>query len=299
MSDKPIVGIVTKPANIYQRKHDLWSELNVKQEFADILKKYNIITIGIIPQGIELDIMNCNDMKSSCEKELSTEDRIDLIQQISLCSGIILQGGLTSHKYEVFIAEYCIENDIPILGICAGFNNIARAIELDIGRNSELSKIHDIYSPNHCHKVFIGPTAKILDDISLNEFDVNSIHQMIMYQSSINGNRNKLINIEAISTEGNEDTIEAFSLKYTKFTLAIKWHPELLPNDELTDVIFRKFSKAVNIEYAEDNSDAKSVAKLARYYNLPFDVVRRITCQKIFDILSKDISSQDDESNKK
>jgi len=47
---------------------------------------------------------------------------------IDKCDGIVIQGGLSSDDYEIKAAKYAIDNDIPILGICAGFNNIIRAM---------------------------------------------------------------------------------------------------------------------------------------------------------------------------
>ena len=56
------------------------------------------------------------------------EEKENLIAQLKLCDGVILQGGAETDNYEIVIAKYCYENDVPILGICAGQNNIARAL---------------------------------------------------------------------------------------------------------------------------------------------------------------------------
>ena len=37
-------------------------------------------------------------------------DKENIIKQIELCDGIILQGGNTNESYEPFIARYCYEN---------------------------------------------------------------------------------------------------------------------------------------------------------------------------------------------
>ncbi len=59
---------------------------------------------------------------------LSAEERENLIAQIKLCDGIIMQGGIETDNYEIIIAKYCYDNNIPVLGICAGQNNIVRAL---------------------------------------------------------------------------------------------------------------------------------------------------------------------------
>lgn len=244
-----IVGIVMKPFLTSQVTGSLWKDLYVKQDFTDILSTYNITTIGIIPQGISLDRENSDDISLSKEKELTDIEKNRLISQMNLCDGLILQGGLSSHKYEVFIAQYAIEHDIPILGICAGFNNIARAVNTEVSYDEELAKNHDIYSPEHCHSIIIQNNAKVLllKDVSNREIFVNSIHSMTL-RTSTSFINNRIV-VEAIAKDpgicGMQNvTVEAFSVKDTRFCLAIKWHPELLPYDEITEIIFRKFVEA-------------------------------------------------------
>lgn len=247
-----IIGIVMKPFLTSQiTGKSLWKDLYIKQDFSDILSIYNATSIGIIPQSILLNRENSNDIDLSKENELTYIEKNHLISQINLCNGLILQGGLSSHKYEIFIAQYAIKHNIPILGICAGFNNIARAIGIKVEYNKELAKKHNIYNTKVCHSITIQKDAKILsqNDLLDTTFFVNSIHSMILPICKIQSN-NK-INIEAIAKDFeiediSETTIEAFSVKNTKFCLAIKWHPELLPNDKITNIIFKKFVEACN-----------------------------------------------------
>ena len=183
------------------------------------------------------------------EKDLTEKEKNYLITQIELCDGIILQGGLSSHNYEIFIAKYAIEHNIPLLGICAGFNNIARALGTEVDCDKNLVDSHDIYSSECCHNVIIQDTAKVLKQLG-NECFVNSIHSMTLNLET--AKLNKRINLEAI-VENNIDgkkkvTVEAFSVKDTKFCLAIKWHPELLKKEESTRIIFSEFVKACGKE---------------------------------------------------
>jgi len=244
-----IIGIVMKPFLTSQITGSLWKDLYVKQDFTDILSTYNATSIGIIPQGISLDRENGNDIDLSKEKELTDVEKNHLISQINLCDGLILQGGLSSHKYEVFIAQYAIEHNIPILGICAGFNNIARAIGTEVEYDEELIEKHDIYSSKCCHPVIIQKNAKVLlqEELSDEVISVNSIHSMTLHKCAVH--TNERINVEAIAKDSGiwgipKVTVEAFSVKDTKFCLAVKWHPELLPDNKVTTTIFRKFIEA-------------------------------------------------------
>ena len=44
---------------------------------------------------------------------------------IELCDGIILPGGEKTFEYDTYVVNYCIKNDIPILGICLGMQIMA------------------------------------------------------------------------------------------------------------------------------------------------------------------------------
>lgn len=232
-----------KPYLLSQISGSLWEELYLKQDYANILSRYNATSIGIVPQSIKLDRKNSDDIELYKENELTVTEKNNILSQISLCDGIILQGGLSSHKYEVFIAHYAIEHNIPILGICAGFNNIARAIGTEVEYNQELAKKHDIYDskPSHNAKICKGG---IFDNVlTENNIKVNSIHTMTLNKSI--AQQNKRILVEVISEDSEFiQTVEAFSVKDTKFCLAIKWHPELLPNDKMTNLIFQQFCNA-------------------------------------------------------
>lgn len=235
-----VVGIVTKPV-LDKKKELLWQNLYIQQNIADILNKYDITCMGIIPQGIKLDRVNSDDINLEIEEDLTESEKKHIINQMKLCNGIILQGGISSHKYEIFIAQYAIENNIPIIGICAGFNNILRAIGIEVEYDKEIANIHDIYSIEKYHKVYTQDNAKVIKQTC----EVNSIHTMSIAKSILLNNEH--VNIEAIAIDnidGKEiETVEAFKLNNTKFAVGIKWHPELLPDDEITNIIFKIFIK--------------------------------------------------------
>lgn len=242
---RPIIGIVMKPFLKEQLRDSIWKDLYVKQDFTDILSKCGATCIGIIPQDVTIDRESSNDVYLSKECDLTDVEKDYLISQINLCDGIILQGGLSSHKYEVFIAQYAIKHNIPLLGICAGFNNIARAIGIEVEYDEELAKKHDIYSSEPCHPIFIQKDGNILCKEFLKDIVwVNSIHNMTLSTSV--AFLNKRIVVEAIAKDSGlwgipMTTVEAFSVNDTDFCLAIKWHPELRPDDEITVLIFNKF----------------------------------------------------------
>ena len=78
-------------------------------------------------------------------------------EQIALCDGIVLQGGGYVDEYECFIAKFCYDYDIPILGICAGKHNMVRAVGGSIGKlgNEDHNK-----EERYVHSIKIDKTSK-------------------------------------------------------------------------------------------------------------------------------------------
>ena len=117
---KPIIGIVSKHYGAYKsKKIDTFIRDEVKQAIFD----NGGIAIGILP--VERDINYSGD---DWKENLENEQKEELTLQIDLCDGIILQGGTEMDNYEMIVAKYCYEKDIPCLGICARQNAIVRAI---------------------------------------------------------------------------------------------------------------------------------------------------------------------------
>ena len=146
---KPVIGIVSKHYATYKsNKIDTFVRDEIKQAIFD----NGGIAIGILPT--ENDINYCGD---EWIDNLSKEEKENLISQIKLCDGIILQGGVETDNYENIIAKYCYDNDIPILGICAGQNNIARALGGTTCKIPNPEK-HDRSFDEYVHSIKINDT---------------------------------------------------------------------------------------------------------------------------------------------
>ncbi len=149
--NKPVIGIVSKHYAIYKsNKIDTFVRDEVKQAVFD----NGGIAIGILPT--EAQVNYCGD---KWKENLSIEEKENLIAQIKLCDGIILQGGIETDNYENIISKYCYDKDIPILGICAGQNNIARALGGTTYKIPNPEK-HDKSFDEYVHKIKIDKNSK-------------------------------------------------------------------------------------------------------------------------------------------
>lgn len=231
---KSIIGVVAKPLLNKQMKRNLWDRLVINDSFRHLIVNNGGIPIGIIPNRYYM-----NSDTDNYIEVLTNKDKQDLLQTIKLCDGIVLQGGLTSDTYEIEIVKYAIENNIPIIGICAGFNNIARALNLNIIKKQKLKAKHNVYNKKYRHDVYINKNHFLFEVFNKDKYKVNSLHSMFLNINDVNNQ----IDILATSKDDtlNEINIEAFTVKNTKFCLAIKWHPELMLEDIETNNLFKKF----------------------------------------------------------
>lgn len=229
---RPIIGIIGKVQPQYGE--DIWHRIDEVDEIRYLIVKNGGTAIMLLPTEITLKF-NDNDIEYNTV--LSDEEKNELYRQIDLCDGFILQGGLYSANYEIEMAKKIIELDKPLIGICAGFNNILRAIGTDVIEDK--TKSHDIYDKEYRHEISIIKGTKLFDLVKKEKYNVNSIHSMIAPK----GNVEKYARISAISYD---NLVESFELDNKKFVMGIKWHPELMLEDEFPNKLFNEFISKCN-----------------------------------------------------
>lgn len=188
---KPIIGIIGKVQPQYEE--DIWHRIDEVDELRYLIVKNGGIAIMLLPTEATLKF-NDNDIKDNTI--LSNEEKKELYRQIDLCDGFILQGGLYSSNYEIEMTKRIIELDKPLLGICAGFNNILRALGTDVIEDK--TKSHDIYDKDYRHKISVIKGTKLYDLINKDEYYVNSIHSMIAPKEKVQD----YVKISSISYDG-------------------------------------------------------------------------------------------------
>lgn len=230
---KPIIGIIGKVQPQYGE--DIWHRIDEVDEIRYLIVKNGGTAITLLPTEATLKF-NDNDIKDNTV--LTEEEKSELYRQIDLCDGFILQGGLYSANYEIEMAKKIIEMDKPLIGICAGFNNILRALGTDVIEDK--TKSHDKYDVNYRHKISIIKGTKLHELLGKDEYNVNSIHSMIAPKENIEG----FATISSVSEEG---LVESIELSNKKFVVGVKWHPELMLEDEFPDRLFKEFIERCKI----------------------------------------------------
>lgn len=170
---KPIIGIVGRE-DLSREEGKSISLVGDKYRQA-IIKSGGIPLLILPTQSLEYPHFNLD-----TDRELTVDEENDLIRILKMCDGIVMPGGCKIFYYDKFIANYAINNDIPILGICLGMQ-ILGAIDCEgekvIEKISNDDKIQHKIKDLFAHKVKIEKDSILYDIVQNEEFLVNSRHR--------------------------------------------------------------------------------------------------------------------------
>jgi gamma-glutamyl-gamma-aminobutyrate hydrolase PuuD len=225
---KPIIGVVSK--NITIDEFYNWSWQRISNDVRYSINKNGGLVLGILPQTTRKEF-NRNDESENIK--MSEGEIFDLLSMVDKCDGIVLQGGISSHNYEEYIAKYCYDNNIPLLGICAGYNNIIRGLGGKATRIDNVD-VHDRPDLMYAHKCrVIDKESLFYNCVKEDVLSVNSVHT---YVGTVIPEE---LSIIALSDDKQVEVVEA---KGKKFFMGVKYHPELLVDiDDKQNNIFKTF----------------------------------------------------------
>lgn len=197
---KPIIGITLRNVKIENR--DI---LKVNKSIVNYLIKYNAIPIFIT---------NIDDFKSIA----------------NIFDGFIIPGGNNWENIDEEVLKYAYDNNVPVLGICAGMQLIG---SFD-GKNVIDNTIH-IGNSNH------QSTNLYVHDIYLNNGLLkNILNKDIIRVNSRHNDKINFSNNFIVDAKSKDNIIEAIHLPNKTFILGVQWHPEDII-DEFSDKLFLYF----------------------------------------------------------
>lgn len=221
---KVIIGIVAKYVDGDGERKRVGSR--IRNEVKQAVFDNGGIAIGIISPNKE--------MQGAGDNWLDYNDLIDkenIINQINLCDGIILQGGNANEAFEPYIAKYCYDNNIPCLGICAGQNSIVRGLGGTTYKIRNPEK-HNQPDKDYVHSIKIQRDSKFFSILKKEEIMVNSRHKRTIKDC---------LNLDKVGfcEDGYADVVES---KNKRFYIGVRFHPESLYEiDENMNNIFKAF----------------------------------------------------------
>lgn len=220
MNQRPIIGIVERVENPGGT-----GKLVIEEKYRQKIIEHGGNVIGITPpQDIDYTVTRGRD-----QQELTEEEKDMLISQMKLVNGILLPGGFKINKFDRFIVEYAIENDIPIFGICLGMQTLAN-YKKDLILEKNDTFIEHFVEEGFAHSVTLDKNSKLYNIIGIEKFDVVSKHNQHVQP-------NPLFDVVAVS---DDNIIEAIEMKDKTFCVGVQWHPDSM-NDETSNRLFNSF----------------------------------------------------------
>lgn len=190
------------------------------------------ITIGIVARDEEINntkmqIITKNNLKYIHNKcnyigILNYNNSLIDTEILNICDGIIIQGGTNIYPYHFQILDYCIKNNIPVLGICMGCQIIG-LYSNKMNNNKELIKINNHYNINNKHKINIKENS-ILRKIFGNSLEVNTRHLYALKEVK------EPFKVTALSEDNVIEGVEY--IKNNNLVIGVQFHPEDLDNTE-------------------------------------------------------------------
>ena len=149
---------------------------------------------------------------------LNSENKRLLLEQIKDIKGFILPGGDKISQVDLYIIDYCYKNNIPLLGICLGMQEIGYYFNNKTIKKLETPDHFDL-KEKYVHKIKLKRKGYLYNLFKTDEINVNSRHNYHIQE-------NKNYTIEAKCNK----VIEAIKVKNTKYILGVQFHPEIMYN---------------------------------------------------------------------
>jgi len=125
--------------------------------------------------------------------------------------------------FDIAVVEQALKRDMPLLGICAGMQELACVAGAKMTRNvhkhhnTTIDHRRGMTAEQYAHEVMVEPGTRLAQIVGAGKLEVNTAHQEAVVSVP------KDMTISARSPDG---VIEAIELPKHKFALGVQWHPE-------------------------------------------------------------------------
>lgn len=190
------------------------------------------VTIGIIAKDKYIDNTNYQGVSKNNLRYIHNKCNYIAIlnydntpidtEVLSKCDGIIFQGGSEIYPYHFQILDYCIKNNIPVLGICMG-HQIIGLHSINSQNEDDLIKVENHNDSKITHRIKTAPNSILQRTLGSNPI-VNSRHDYAIKEVK------EPFKVTALSDEGIIEGIEYIDENH--FVIGVQFHPEDLKSSE-------------------------------------------------------------------
>lgn len=239
---RPLIGIPLR----YSSEDDV-SIIYISESLRRSVQKLGGDVMPIAP------VIDVDSTKTKLEDfpDITDENIKSLNRFLSMCDGLILPGGNKFLPTDMYILDYAIKNNIPVLGICLSMQMMSCYKEdILLEKNDDtLLKHNQEKDKLFQHKVKINHDSLLYQIIEKDEIDVNSFHNYHITPSHI-------YKSVAKSPDG---IIEAIEYPNSTFNMGVQWHPEKsLDKDENAKKLLNYFIDECKI-YNKNKKDTTIV----------------------------------------
>ena len=125
--------------------------------------------------------------------------------------------------FDIAVVEGALARDLPLLGICAGMQELACVAGAKMTRNvhkhhkTSIDHRQGSTADQYAHDVTVEPGTRLASIVGAGRLEVNTAHQeaVVSVPSGM-----------TISARSPDGVIEAIELPKQKFALGVQWHPE-------------------------------------------------------------------------
>jgi len=179
---------------------------------------------------------DCYPIFINSNQNLNDTTKKHLLNKIKDIKGFILPGGETVSKIDLFIIDYCYKNNIPLLGICLGMQEIGYYFNNKTIKILDTNKHFDLKA-DYVHSITLKRKGYLHNLLQQDPINVNSRHNY-----HIQNNKNYVIEAKC------DKVIEAIKVKNTKYILGLQFHPETMyPYDNNAKIIIEDFLKTCSL----------------------------------------------------
>lgn len=148
----------------------------------------------------------------------------------------------TRDRWEIALLDAALERDLPVLAVCRGLQllNAGRGGTLH-GDIADSTATHPAVPADtdaalaYRHAVQLEPGTLLAEAYGVPGKDVNSLHHQSV---------DRLGDDLRVTARADDGVVEAVELTTARWCIGVQWHPELMPDDEREQGLFRAFVAA-------------------------------------------------------